>query len=66
MFLTYLRRELTNRRKQTVIIDPNTGLMVGEREISYATDWDIPSGTVAKWTSVTTTLEDSAPSEAGR
>ena len=47
--------------RQEIIIDPDTGLMIGEREISYATDADFPPGTVWRWTSIVTTVESSAP-----
>ena len=47
--------------RQEIIIDPDTGLMIGEREISYVTDADFPPGTVWRWTSIVTTVESSAP-----
>ena len=35
--------------------------MIGQREISYATDSDYPPGTVWRWKSIVTTVKSLAP-----
>jgi hypothetical protein len=49
--------------RQEVIIDPTTGLMIGERQVALTdhTLPGVPAGTVVGWTAVTTTVVDSAP-----
>ena len=44
-----------------IIIDPTTGLLIGERNVSLKATADIPAGTATSWTSVQTSVVDSAP-----
>jgi hypothetical protein len=44
-----------------VIIDPSTGLLIGERTISVLKDGAIPAGTTIGWTSVESSVVDNAP-----
>jgi len=44
-----------------VIIDPNTGLLIGERHVSLLKDGVVPAGTTTSWTSVETNVVDFAP-----
>lgn len=49
---------------QEIVVDPDTGLLIGEREVvtgKAAEDWNVPDGTAIGWTAVTTTVVDSAP-----
>jgi hypothetical protein len=55
------RMEPTSKIRQDIIIDPATGLMIGERQVSYMTGTDIPVGTVIESTSIATSVADSAP-----
>ena len=44
-----------------MIIDPDTGLLIGEREVLLA-DWaGMPSGATPVWTAITTSVVDEAP-----
>lgn len=47
--------------REEIIIDPTTGLMIGERTVTLARLGEIPRGTVISWTSIETTVVDSAP-----
>lgn len=50
--------------RQELIIDPTTGLMIGERDVvtgEAATAFRVPNGTAIEWTAITTTVVDSAP-----
>lgn len=47
--------------RQEIIIDPDTGLFIGEREITLTGLLDIPAGTAVSWSAVTTSVTDSAP-----
>lgn len=44
-----------------VIIDPNTGLLIGERTVTLLKDGVVPAGTTTSWTSVETSVVDFAP-----
>lgn len=47
--------------RQDIIIDPSTGLVIGERDILLKDFPGAPSGTVESWTAVKTSVVDSAP-----
>jgi RNA polymerase sigma-70 factor (ECF subfamily) len=47
--------------RDDIIIDPATGLMIGERNVSLKAAFGIPAGTSNAWTSITTTVVDTAP-----
>jgi RNA polymerase sigma-70 factor (ECF subfamily) len=47
--------------RQDIIVDPGTGAFIGEREVLLRADSGMPAGTSIEWTSVTTTVVDSAP-----
>ncbi|WP_245413108.1 CU044_5270 family protein [Arthrobacter celericrescens] len=47
--------------RQDIIIDPGTGLMIGERMVSLAALDGIPANTAFGWTAVKTSVVDSAP-----
>ena len=47
--------------RQEIIIDPVTGLMIGERNVSLKATADFPAGTATSWTSVQTSVVNSAP-----
>ena len=50
--------------RQELIIDPTTGLMIGEREVATgkaASGAKVPDGTPIGWTAVNTTVVDTAP-----
>jgi hypothetical protein len=47
--------------REEVIIDPSTGLVIGERSVALVTQGDIPAGTTTGWTSVATSVVDVAP-----
>jgi len=47
--------------RQEIIIDPDTGMYIGERRVTLSGFDDIPAGTVVSWSAVTTTVVDSAP-----
>ena len=44
-----------------IIIDPSTGLLIGERMVNLVKDGAIPAGTNISWTAVETDVVDSAP-----
>ena len=44
-----------------VIIDPSTGLLIGERMVNLMKDGAIPAGTNLSWTATETAVVDSAP-----
>lgn len=44
-----------------VIIDPSTGLLIGERMVNLVKDGAIPAGTNISWTAIETDVVDSAP-----
>ncbi|MGY2744170.1 CU044_5270 family protein [Pseudarthrobacter sp. O4] len=47
--------------RMDIIIDPATGLLIGEREVALTATADFPAGTATSWTSVQTSVVDSAP-----
>lgn len=47
--------------RQEIIIDPATGLMIGERDVSLKATADFPAGTATAWTAVQTSVVNSAP-----
>jgi RNA polymerase sigma-70 factor (ECF subfamily) len=55
------RTEPSNQTRQELIIDPDTGLFLGERQIQLAEDWGYPAGTATAWTAVVTSVVDAAP-----
>ena len=56
-------RDEGNGLRQEIIIDPVTGLMIGEREVVLRAGVmpGVPAGESRAWTAVTTTVVDSAP-----
>lgn len=53
--------------RQELIIDPTTGLMIGEREVATgkaASGFHVPDGTAVEWTAITTTVVNAAPAAA--
>ncbi|GAA4267866.1 CU044_5270 family protein [Frondihabitans peucedani] len=55
-------RDEIDGTRQEIIIDPDTGLLIGEREVLLKGDGALPTGTSMGWTSVTTSVVDRAPS----
>ena len=47
--------------REEIIIDPTTGLIIGERTVILARQGEIPSGTVVSSASIETTVVNSAP-----
>ncbi len=47
--------------RQDIIVDPATGLMIGEREVALVATDGIPANTAFGWTSIRTSVVDSAP-----
>ena len=47
--------------RMDIIIDPATGLMIGEREVTLTAGETFPAGTATAWTSVQTSVVNSAP-----
>lgn len=47
--------------RMDIIIDPVTGLLIGEREVLLAAGKTFPAGTATEWTAVQTVVVDSAP-----
>ena len=47
--------------RQEIIIDPATGLFIGERRVTLTSMNEIPAGTVVAWSAVTTSVAGSAP-----
>ncbi|HWH97842.1 MAG TPA: CU044_5270 family protein [Pseudolysinimonas sp.] len=56
------RVETADNTRQDIIIDPTTGLFIGEREVNLEAAWGFPANTATKWTSVRTSVVDDAPS----
>ncbi|WP_430645322.1 CU044_5270 family protein [Agromyces sp. GXS1127] len=44
-----------------IIVDPTTGEFIGDREVLLRDQDGVPTGTALSWTTVTTTVVDSAP-----
>ena len=55
------RREPTSDVQYDIIIDPDTGQYIGEREVTLSAYASFPAGTTTSWTAVTTTVVDAAP-----
>jgi hypothetical protein len=47
--------------RQDIIIDPDTGLMIGERKIALKATADFPAGTATSWSSLQTSVVNKAP-----
>lgn len=47
--------------RQEIIIDPETGMYIGERRVTLSGFDDIPAGTVVGWSAVVSTVVPSAP-----
>lgn len=47
--------------RQEIIIDPETGMFIGERRLTLTGFDDIPAGTVVGWSAVTTAVVNAAP-----
>jgi len=60
-------REEKNGSLYEIIIDPDTGLLIGERQVQLADSLLVPvfAGEVIGWTAVTTTVVDAAPAGGG-
>lgn len=58
------RVETVSDFRQDIIVDPATGQFIGERRVHLSEVADIPAGTAAGWTAVTTTVVDAAPTDA--
>lgn len=56
------RVETVDNTRQDIIIDPVTGLFIGEREVRLEAGWGFPAGTATAWTSVRTSVVEDAPS----
>jgi RNA polymerase sigma-70 factor (ECF subfamily) len=48
--------------RMDIIIDPATGLLIGQREVRMTAGETFPAGTATSWTSVQTSVVNSAPS----
>lgn len=55
------RVETASHRRQDIIIDPKTGLLIGEREVLTAPEGSMPAGTATTWTAIETTISGTAP-----
>ncbi|QHK20736.1 hypothetical protein GU243_14490 [Pseudarthrobacter psychrotolerans] len=44
-----------------IIIDPATGLLIGEREVTLTAGKTFPAGPATAWTSVQTSVVNSGP-----
>jgi hypothetical protein len=55
------RVENADHSRQDLIIDPATGLLIGERRVQLEAAWGYPAGTVTSWTAITTAVVDAAP-----
>ena len=55
------RDETENGFRQDIIIDPDTGAFIGERQVLLRPVADMPAGTATGSSSVTTTVVDAAP-----
>jgi RNA polymerase sigma-70 factor (ECF subfamily) len=59
-------RDETNGVRQEIIIDPDTGLLIGERELLLQASDGLPAGATMGWTAVTTTVASSVPTGVGK
>jgi hypothetical protein len=57
------RLDTVNGTRQEIIVDPDSGQVIGEREVvpNGDTAYGIPAGGVIGWTAVTLSVVDSAP-----
>ncbi|MBP2412179.1 RNA polymerase sigma-70 factor (ECF subfamily) [Arthrobacter stackebrandtii] len=55
------RVEDVSQFRQDIIIDPATGQLIGEREVALTDRGSIPAGTTIGWTTIRTSVVDSAP-----
>lgn len=55
------RMETNGNFRQDIIVDPDTGLFIGERTTQLDAQYGIPANTITSWTSVTTTVVQNAP-----
>lgn len=55
------RVETASNRRQDIIIDPKTGLLIGEREVLTEPQGSMPVGTATTWTAIETTISETAP-----
>lgn len=55
------RTEESSDGRQEIIIDPETGLLIGERVVLTQAYGVMPAGTVMSWTAVETSVSDLAP-----
>ncbi|WP_123704035.1 hypothetical protein [Rathayibacter sp. PhB127] len=59
---TAIGRVETNANfRQDIIIDPDTGLFIGERTTQLTAEDGIPADTITGWSAVTTTVVPDAP-----
>ena len=56
------RVESSTGERQEIVVDPATGLLIGERAVRTRAFEDVPAGSVVESTSVTTTVVNAAPS----
>ena len=54
-------RDEANIDRQEIIIDPETGMYIGQRRVTLSGYDDVPAGTVVNWSTVTVSVVDSAP-----
>jgi hypothetical protein len=55
------RVEANGNFRQDIIVDPDTGLFIGERTTTLADENGIAAGTITGWSTVTTSVVDEAP-----
>lgn len=55
------REEPANHIRQDIIIDPQTGLLIGERQVLLTAMFGFPAGTAYAWTAIATSVVSSAP-----
>jgi RNA polymerase sigma-70 factor (ECF subfamily) len=55
------RVEETSHTRQDIIIDPKTGLLIGERQVLTQAQGPIPAGTATTLTTIGTSVSDTAP-----
>lgn len=55
------RVEDVSHLRQDIIIDPLTGQLIGERQVMTQEEYGFPAGTAIAWTTIRTTVVDSAP-----
>ncbi len=55
------RVETNGNFRQDIIVDPDTGLFIGERSTQLTDQYGVPANTATSWTTVTTTVVAEAP-----